>query len=271
MLAPMRLVYHVMSAPAPLGLLLLAASHKGVRHIEFMDRRSLKRTLAAHGPAGPDVTWEMSLHELRPLADQIDEMLTGTRKTFEWPLDLGDDPFAAAVAKALHAVPYGRTTTVAELARTLGRPRDLKAVADAVLHNPIAMLVPCHRVVGADGKPSSYVGGEPRKKYLLDLEARFSRMGGLDDNRVIGELVRRVSRAVTPARVTRRAPATPLKSTAPVAAKATRVKPGPGVVKRKVAPATPKRVAKLAAAPVRGTAARSTAAKTTASSKKRSR
>lgn len=266
MLASMRLVYHVMSAPAPLGLLFLAASDRGVRHIEFMDRRSLKRTLAAHGPVGPDVTWEMSLHELRPLADQIDEMLTGTRKTFEWPLDLGEDPFTVELARALHAIPYGHTTTVAELARTLGRPRDLKAVADAVLRNPLALLVPCHRVVGADGKPANYVGGAPRKKFLLELEARFSRMGGLDDNRVIGELVRRVPRAVTPARVTRRASATPRKGTATTAARASRVKTGAGVVKRKPAPAAPKTTARLSAAP-----ARSASARATAPSKKRSR
>jgi AraC family transcriptional regulator of adaptative response/methylated-DNA-[protein]-cysteine methyltransferase len=206
MLAGMRIAYHVMSAPAPLGLLLLAATDKGVRHIEYMDRRSLKRTLAAHGPASPEVTWEMSLHGLRPLADQIDAMLTGARKTFDWPLDLDADPLQAAIARALLAVPYGQTTTVAAIARTLGRPRDTKVIADAIAKNPVALLVPCHRVVGADGAPSAYVGGLPRKKYMLDLETRFTRMGGLDDNRVIGELVRHVPRAVTPARVAIRKP-----------------------------------------------------------------
>lgn len=274
MLANMRIVYHVMSAPAPLGLLFLAATDQGVRHIEFMDRRSLKRTIGAHGPASPEVTWEMSLHGLRPLADQIDEMLTGTRKAFEWSIDLGDDPLQSAIGKALLAVPYGQTITVAELARTIGRPRDTKAVADAVAKNPVALLVPCHRVVGADGKPVNYVGGAVRKKFLLELEARFSRMGGLDDNRVIGELVRQVPRAVTPARVTTRkarkhtnghvarngkGPST----TKP--AKVTSAKVSTGLQKSKPVAATKKRTAKVAAAPARG------AARATASAKKRSR
>ena len=269
MLADMHIVYHVMSAPSPLGLLFLATSDKGVRHIEYMDRRSLKRTIAAHGPASPDVTWEMSLHGLRPLADQIGELLTGARRTFEWRLDLGEDPLQAAVSQALLAVPYGRTTTVAELARAIGRPRDFKSVADAVIRNPIALLVPCHRVLGADGKPGSYVGGSPRKKFMLELESRFSRMGGLDDNRVIGELVRRVPRAVTPARVARTSAVGHIGS-----ARATLSKVGTGVRKSKPT-ATSKPVAKVAAAVARTPAlratARPTAAKVTAPSKKRSR
>ena len=77
----------------------------------------------------------------------------------------------------------------------VGQPRNLRAVAQAVLTNPLPIVIPCHRVLGADGKPSNYVGGLPRKKYLLDLEARFHKLGGLDDNRVIGELTRRVKPA----------------------------------------------------------------------------
>lgn len=268
MLADMRIVYHVMSAPAPLGLLFLATSDKGVRHIEYMDRRSLKRTLAAHGPASPDVTWEMSLHGLRPLADQIDEMLTGARRTFEWRLDLGEDPLQVAVSRALLAVPYGRTTTIAELASAIGRPRDQKSVADAVARNPIALLVPCHRVLGADGKPASYVGGLPRIKFMLDLESRFSRMGGLDDNRVIGELVRRVPRVVPPARVARKSAVSHNGS-----ARTSMSKVGTGVRKSKPT-ATSKPVAKVAAAgrtPTPRATARLAPAKVTAPSKKRSR
>ncbi len=277
MLANMRIVYHVMSAPAPLGLLFLAATDRGVRHIEFMDRRSLKRTIGAHGPASPEVTWEMSLHGLRPLADQIDELLTGTRRSFEWPLDLGDDVVQSAVAQALLAVPYGKTTTIAALARTMGRPRDLKAVSDAVAKNPIALLVPCHRVVGADGKPTNYIGGLPRKKFMLELEARFSGMGGLDDNRVIGELVRKVPRAVTPARVATRKPTAKHTNGVANPARPASAKVGTGVRKSAPRTAVAKQPAKVAAAaPTRRTVAaapaRVTAARATSSaSKKRSR
>jgi O-6-methylguanine DNA methyltransferase len=196
----MRLVYHVMSAPQPLGLLLLAAGDKGLRHVDFMDKRSLKRAIAAREAAEPGAQWEPSLLGLRPLADQIDEFLTGARKTLEWQLDPQGDELSLAVWQRLRAVPFGETCTVADLARAIGQPRNLRAVAQAVLTNPLPIVVPCHRVLGADGKPSNYVGGLARKKFLLDVESRFHKMGGLDDNRVIGELTRRVRRPIVPAR-----------------------------------------------------------------------
>ena len=195
----MRIVYHVMSAPQPLGLLLLAASERGLRHLDFMDRRSLKRAIAARDGLEPGATWEPSLLGLRPLADQIEEYLTGAHKTLDWPLDPQGDELSLAVWRKLRAVPFGETCTVADLARAVGQPRNLRAVAQAVLTNPLPVVVPCHRVLGADGKPSNYVGGLPRKKFLLEIERRFHRMGGLDDNRVIGELVRRVRKPVAAA------------------------------------------------------------------------
>jgi len=202
----MRIAYHVMSAPAPLGLLFLAAGERGVRCVEFMDRKSLKRTIAAHDAKEPGSTWEPSVMGLRPYADQLDQFFTGTTKALEWPLDLLGDELSVTVWRALQRVPYGRTCTVAELAREVGQPRNLRAVAQAVLTNPLAIVVPCHRVLGADGKPSNYVGGLPRKKFLLALEQRFGGMAGLDDNRVIGELVRRVAKpAATASPAIRRA------------------------------------------------------------------
>jgi O-6-methylguanine DNA methyltransferase len=191
----MRIVYHVMSAPQPLGLLLLAATDRGLRHVDFMDKRSLKRAIAAREAAQPGAQWEPSLLGLRPLADQIDAFFTGARKTVEWQLDPRGDGLSLAVWQKLRGVAFGETVTVAELARAIGQPRNLRAVAQAVLTNPLPIVIPCHRVLGADGKPSNYVGGLARKKYLLDLEARFHKLGGLDDNRVIGELTRRVKPA----------------------------------------------------------------------------
>src|SRR5262249_34471389 len=105
-----------------------------------------------------------------------------------------------AVGRRLGTVLFGEPCTVGDLARAIGQPRNLRAVAQAVLTNPLPIVVPCHRVLAADGKPSNYVGGLPRKKYLLGIEQRFHRMGGLDDNRVIGELVRRVKRPILAAR-----------------------------------------------------------------------
>ena len=188
----MRMLYHVMSAPAPLGLLFMAASEKGLQVVEYMDRRSLKRTLSDH--TTPETTFEASLHGLRPLADQVDEYFTGARQTFEWALaPVVNDAFALAVLRAIRRVPYGTTCRVNELAKQVGGTRPTKDVLQVVLHNPLAIVIPCHRIVGTDGKPLDGVGGLARRTALLEIEQRFGRMGRLDDNRVIGELVRRTA------------------------------------------------------------------------------
>ncbi len=214
----MRIVYHVMAAPAPLGLLLLASSEHGLRHVHYMDRRSLKRTIAQFAPASPAATWEPSVLEMRTLAEQFDQYFTGARRRVDAALDPAGSELELATWRALLDVPYGETRTIADLAKAIGQPRALRPVALAVQKNPLALVVPCHRVVGADGKPTAYVGGLPRKKYLLGLEQRFRRLGGLDDNRVIGELLRVVKRAKPAARkksATARRPAASRRTTTP--------------------------------------------------------
>ena len=170
----MRIVYHVMSAPQPLGLLLLAATDRGLRHVDFMDKKSLKRAIAAREAAEPGAQWEPSLLELRPLADQIEEFLTGARKTIEGALDPQGDELSLAVWKKLRALPFGETCTVADLARAIGQPRNLRAVAQAVLTNPLPIVVPCHRVIGANGTLTGFGGGLPRKQWLLEHERRYA-------------------------------------------------------------------------------------------------
>lgn len=201
----MRIRYHVMSAPAPLGLLFLAATDQGLRHVEYMDRRSLKRTIATHAAETPGSVWEMSLHDLRPLADQLTEWFHGTRRTLDWPLDPPGDEAARAIVLELARTPYGTTRTVAELARALGRPRDTAAIAESLAHNPIAIVAPCHRITGPKGEPLESVGGAARRAWLVESERRFGKLGGLDDNRVIGELVKRVTATVATVTTPKRA------------------------------------------------------------------
>ncbi|MFM7231512.1 MAG: methylated-DNA--[protein]-cysteine S-methyltransferase [bacterium] len=248
----MRIRYHVMSAPAPLGLLFLAATDQGLRHVEYMDRRSLKRTIATHAAAAPGSVWEMSLHDLRPLADQLTEWFHGTRRALDWPLDPPGDDAARALVLELARTPYGTTRTLADLARALGRPRDTAAIAEALAHNPIAIVAPCHRITGPKGEAIESVGGAARRAWLVESERRFGKLGGLDDNRVIGELVKRVSATAAPVATAKRtvaARATKKGATTP------RQRSKVGVVvsasRRTAAPSTRPKAAR-AAAPVKG-------------------
>ena len=240
----MRLAYHVMSSPV--GLLFLARTGRGLRYLEFMDRKSLKRMIASREAENPDMTWEPSLLDLKPYVDQLDQYFCGDRSQFTLPLDpLGSD-FQREVWGALRAIPYGETRSYGALARAIGQPRASRAVGLANHQNPIAIVVPCHRVIGANGKLVGFGGGLSRKRWLLDHEARFAQPVGRT-----GDLFAVVTKSAP------RAVAAP-KRTAParVAAKS----------------AAPARVAAKSAAPARGaakTGSGSRAVKSTSSSRPR--
>ena len=168
----MRLAYHVMSSP--LGLLFLARSTKGLRHLQFMDRKSIKRMIANHAAEYPEATWEPSLLELKPVVDQLDAYFCGNLTTFDLPLDPVGTEFQLKVWRALCRIPYGETRAYGQIAKAIGQPGAARAVGLANNHNPLPIVVPCHRVIGADGSLTGYGGGLPRKRKLLDLEARFA-------------------------------------------------------------------------------------------------
>jgi methylated-DNA-[protein]-cysteine S-methyltransferase len=103
---------------------------------------------------------------------QLDEYFAGKRQRFELPLAPRGTPFRQAVWEQLRRIPYGETTTYGEIARALGNPAATRAVGGANHHNPISIIIPCHRVIGADGSLTGYGGELHRKKILLDLEAK---------------------------------------------------------------------------------------------------
>lgn len=107
---------------------------------------------------------------LKLTAVEIAEYLDGKRKTFDVPLGLKGTEFQKKVWKALLDIPYGKTASYGEIAAKVGIPKGARAIGRANHENPIAILVPCHRVVGADGKLTGYAGGLEIKKALLDLE-----------------------------------------------------------------------------------------------------
>lgn len=108
---------------------------------------------------------------LREVAHQLAEYFAGTRTTFDVPLDLAGTPFQRAVWSALCEIPYGETVSYGELAAGLGRPTAARAVGAANGHNPVGIIVPCHRVVGSSGDLTGYGGGVERKRHLLAFEA----------------------------------------------------------------------------------------------------
>lgn len=106
------------------------------------------------------------------VAAQLAEYFAGTRTSFDLALDARGTEFQRAVWRALVAIPYGETRTYAEIARAIGRPEAVRAVGAANGRNPLSIVVPCHRVVGADGALTGYAGGLANKRRLLEVEAR---------------------------------------------------------------------------------------------------
>ena len=108
---------------------------------------------------------------LRQAQAQLAEYFAGTRSTFDLPLDLqGGTAFQRSVWDALLAIPRGGTTSYGVLSRSIGQPAAVRAVGAAVGRNPLSIVVPCHRVVGANGSLTGYAGGLERKSALLKLE-----------------------------------------------------------------------------------------------------
>jgi methylated-DNA-[protein]-cysteine S-methyltransferase len=109
---------------------------------------------------------------LAALRGALEAYFSGRAVDFDIPLAPAGTPFQQAVWQALRGIPYGATASYAEIARRIGRPRAVRAVGLANARNPIAIIVPCHRVIGADGTLTGYAGGLERKQALLELESR---------------------------------------------------------------------------------------------------
>ncbi len=154
----------------PLGPMVAAATDSGVCLLEFADRRMLPqqmRTLARH--FGTRVV-PGSNDRLEELQIQLNEYFAGKRRDFSVALDVPGSDFQKKVWHGLLAIPYGETRSYEQLATHLGHPQARRAVGRANGENRIAIVIPCHRVIGADGKLRGYGGGLWRKQRLLDLE-----------------------------------------------------------------------------------------------------
>jgi methylated-DNA-[protein]-cysteine S-methyltransferase len=151
----------------PVGPLLLAADASGLRLLAF-----------AGGGRAPAVSpdWQPDHGELDGLVAELGAYFTGRLKVFSMPLAPQGTPFQRAVWSELQRIPYGETVSYGELARRLGNPKAVRAVGTANGSNPIAIIIPCHRVIGSNGSLVGYGGGLPIKQTLLALEGRQARL-----------------------------------------------------------------------------------------------
>jgi methylated-DNA-[protein]-cysteine S-methyltransferase len=146
----------------PLGPLALEASADGLAAISFPGRGGPRR-------------WDhRDPVALDPAAAALEAYFVGERAFDDLTLDLSASPFDVAVWTALRDIPYGETATYGDVAAAVGRPDIVRGVAAAIGRNPLAIVVPCHRVIGADGSLTGYRGGLQRKQALLDLERRVT-------------------------------------------------------------------------------------------------
>ncbi|HKV93619.1 MAG TPA: methylated-DNA--[protein]-cysteine S-methyltransferase [Candidatus Angelobacter sp.] len=153
---------------SPAGPLLIAATEKGLRFLHFY--RGKPPQLSA------GEIWAESRDRLHTYEEQIISYFRGELREFTFPLDLVGTTFQKDCWQALLRIPYGQTRTYAEIAREIGRPQAFRAVGQANHDNPIAIVVPCHRVLGANGMLTGYGGGLTTKEKLLRLEGAIFRL-----------------------------------------------------------------------------------------------
>jgi len=143
---------------SPVGLLRALASDTALELLQFARAPAPRPSPRADNPI------------LDQTRRELEEYFAGARRTFTVPIRLRGTPFQQGVWKALCDIEYGRTVSYLEQSRMVGDEKAIRAVAQANGQNPIAIIVPCHRVINADGKLGGYGGGLLRKQFLLDLE-----------------------------------------------------------------------------------------------------
>jgi O-6-methylguanine DNA methyltransferase len=171
-----------------IGPLFLAASERGLVALEFDARRAGQQSIrpnprnlreenrGENREENKGVRFEQSSRLMRPYVRELEEYFAGKRREFSFPLDLRGTDFQLACWRALLAIPYGETRSYAAIARAVGKPNAFRAVGMANNRNPIAIVVPCHRVIASDGTLCGYGGGLEVKRKLLELEGALTGM-----------------------------------------------------------------------------------------------
>lgn len=155
----METYFTTMKSPA--GDILIAGTDNGLTHIKFMEGKKSSQI---------DRAWTRDDDRFHEAAQQLNEYFDGTRKVFDLPLAPAGTSFQLSVWNELQRIPWGQTTTYGALAAKLDMPTAARAVGAANGQNPLAIVVPCHRVIGSDGALTGYAAGLPIKRQLLELE-----------------------------------------------------------------------------------------------------
>ncbi len=149
---------------APFGVLTVVGSDLGIRFVMFANDAHPK-------PLEQLQISDTEIHDSVNVAiTQLEEYFSGTRRDFELPLDLQGTEFQVSAWNALADIPYGQTASYGQQAASIGRPKAVRAIGGANGRNPVAIVLPCHRIVGADGSLTGFGGGIAVKKWLLDHE-----------------------------------------------------------------------------------------------------
>jgi O-6-methylguanine DNA methyltransferase len=171
-------VLHYTILNSTIGPLFLAASPAGLVALEFDARLPGQQTIRPNPrdlrAERQKITFEESADAMMPYVLELEEYFGGHRRAFTFPLDLRGTDFQKACWHALLAIPYGETRTYADIARAIAKPQAFRAVGMANNRNPVAIVVPCHRVIASDGTLCGYGGGLPIKRKLLQLEGALS-------------------------------------------------------------------------------------------------
>jgi len=145
---------------SPLSLIQLSSDQEALTALDFVVEKKFPESVTPI---------------LERACQQLDEYFSGSRKEFDIPLSMVGTPFQHSVWQELLTIPYAQTTSYQQIAKAIGRPKAVRAVGAANGRNPIAIIVPCHRVIGADGSLTGYGGGLWRKEWLLAHERKYSK------------------------------------------------------------------------------------------------
>jgi AraC family transcriptional regulator of adaptative response/methylated-DNA-[protein]-cysteine methyltransferase len=155
----------------PVGAIFVVVSDRGLCALRLLEGRTAESVLRELKREHPQATWVEDRAGVLPVVEQINEVLHGRLPAEHVQLDMRGTAFQQRVWRELMRVPRGQTWSYSELARRAGRPKAVRAAASACARNPVALLVPCHRIIAADGSLGGYGYGLKRKRQILQWEA----------------------------------------------------------------------------------------------------